>query len=185
MTAVILAMDWRNGIGKNGKIPWDIPQELQMFRQLTEGGAIIFGRKTWESIGKSLPNRNIAVLTRDQDYEPTHPAKVFYDSYDALEWAEENHYDKSEESWTNTFIAGGAEIYKLYFDLEKKCEYVNIDTIYISHIFGDYGCDTFFSFSDLGIDFTEWSKATFTRLQSEFKLEIMRKLTPREIAATS
>jgi dihydrofolate reductase len=60
----IAAMSLNRVIGKENKLPWHIPDELRWFKKMTTGNVIIMGRKTWESIGKPLPNRETIVLSR-------------------------------------------------------------------------------------------------------------------------
>ena len=55
-------------IGANGKIPWHLPGELKLFKDLTMGHHIIMGRKTWESIGRLLPGRTTVIVTRQRGY---------------------------------------------------------------------------------------------------------------------
>lgn len=61
---LIVAIDSKNGIGKNNSIPWKIKEDLQFFKKMTSGGTVIIGRKTWESLPvKPLPNRTNIVLS--------------------------------------------------------------------------------------------------------------------------
>jgi dihydrofolate reductase len=60
----IVAMSLNRAIGKDNKLPWHLPEDLKWFKKLTTGHVIIMGRKTWESIGKPLPNRESIVVTR-------------------------------------------------------------------------------------------------------------------------
>ena len=63
-TTLIVAMDSNNGIGKNGCIPWHVPEDLVHFKQYTNGKTVVMGRKTWESLPvKPLPNRDNIFLT--------------------------------------------------------------------------------------------------------------------------
>ena len=59
----IVAMSLNRAIGKDNKLPWHLPEDLKWFKKLTTGNVIIMGRKTWESIGKPLPNRESIVVT--------------------------------------------------------------------------------------------------------------------------
>ena len=60
----------RNGIiGKEGKLPWHLPEDLKFFKQTTMGRPVIMGRHTWESIGRPLPGRQNIVLTQDPAYK--------------------------------------------------------------------------------------------------------------------
>ena len=60
----IVAMSLNRGIGKGNQLPWHLPEDLKWFKKLTTGNVIIMGRKTWESIGKPLPNRESLVVSR-------------------------------------------------------------------------------------------------------------------------
>ena len=62
--SIIAAMDEKRGIGKDGKLPWNIPSELKHFKEITMGHPIIMGRKTYEAIGRSLPGRTNIIITR-------------------------------------------------------------------------------------------------------------------------
>ncbi|HLF54156.1 MAG TPA: dihydrofolate reductase, partial [Candidatus Nanoarchaeia archaeon] len=63
MISIIAAMAKNRVIGKDNKLPWSIPDDLKNFKKLTTGNTIIMGRKTFESIGKPLPNRNNIVVS--------------------------------------------------------------------------------------------------------------------------
>jgi dihydrofolate reductase len=60
----IVAMSLNRAIGKDNKLPWHLPEDLKWFKKLTSGHVIIMGRKTWDSIGKPLPNRESIVVSR-------------------------------------------------------------------------------------------------------------------------
>ncbi|MGN6387174.1 MAG: dihydrofolate reductase [Verrucomicrobiota bacterium] len=60
----IAAMSLNRVIGAQNKLPWHLPEELRWFKKMTTGNVIIMGRKTWESIGKPLPNRETIVISR-------------------------------------------------------------------------------------------------------------------------
>ena len=61
--AIIAALDHRRAIGKDGKLPWHIPEDLKRFKRLTTGHAVLMGRRTWESLGRPLPGRRNVVLS--------------------------------------------------------------------------------------------------------------------------
>jgi len=63
--ALVAAVASNSVIGSRNQLPWRIPEDLRRFRELTEGHAIVMGRRTWESIGKPLPRRQNIVLTSD------------------------------------------------------------------------------------------------------------------------
>lgn len=64
MIALIAARSKNNVIGKNGRLPWNIPEDLKRFKKLTDGNTVIMGRKTFEDIGAPLVNRFNIVLSR-------------------------------------------------------------------------------------------------------------------------
>lgn len=66
--ALIVAVAANGVIGRNGKLPWHLPDDLRHFRALTTGHAIIMGRRTWESLSGALPDRQNIVVTRRQDF---------------------------------------------------------------------------------------------------------------------
>lgn len=100
--SIIAAISKNNVIGKDGKIPWNIPGEQKRFKELTTGKTIIIGRKSFEEIGKPLPNRNTVVLSRTKNYSSENCITV--DSFlKALELLK----DEKE-----VFIAGGAKVYE-------------------------------------------------------------------------
>lgn len=132
MISLIVAIDNKRGIGKDNKIPWNIPEDLKRFKKLTLGHAIIMGRKTFESIlsyiGKPLPNRTNIVVTRNPDFKAN--GIIITDSLEAaLNKAKE--IEKKE-----IFIIGGAEIFGQTIDIA--------DRLYLTKVEGDYDCDTFF-----------------------------------------
>jgi dihydrofolate reductase len=93
----------RNGvIGKDGRLPWHIPEDLKRFRALTMGHHIIMGRRTWESIGRPLPGRTSVVITRDRGYLAP-GAKVTHSLAEALSACAGDQ---------EVFVIGGAQIYR-------------------------------------------------------------------------
>lgn len=111
-------------IGSNNCIPWNIPQDLQFFRKTTQGATVLMGRKTFESIGKPLPNRcNIVLSSTCQEI----PGTTVICSPDQL-----LGLDIPRDIW----VIGGATIYKLMLPV--------CDELYISHIEGNYSGDTYF-----------------------------------------
>jgi len=90
-------------IGKDNQIPWHFPHDLERFKEHTIGGVIIMGRKTHESIGRVLPNRDNIIITRQQDYE-VRGASVFHDLDEAIAFAAKRH--------SEVFIVGGQQLYE-------------------------------------------------------------------------
>lgn len=124
--SLIVAVDENNGIGKANKLPWHLPADLKHFKLLTTGHPIIMGRKTFESIGKALPNRRNIVVSRQGDYLAA-DAQVVSTLEDALRLCEDE-----EEA----FIIGGAQIFELAIS--------NADILYLTIIHHQFDADTFF-----------------------------------------
>ena len=66
--SLVVAASKNNVIGRDGELPWHLPEDLRHFRRITTGKPVIMGRKTFESIGRPLPDRHNIVMTRDPDY---------------------------------------------------------------------------------------------------------------------
>jgi dihydrofolate reductase len=101
--SLIVSMDEQRGIGNAGTLPWRLSSDLKRFRELTMGHHIIVGRKTFESIGKPLPGRQMIVVTRNEAYRPA-GCLVAHSVEDAIQSAR-------ERGETEAFICGGAAIY--------------------------------------------------------------------------
>lgn len=129
MIGLIVAYDRNRLIGKDGAMPWYIPGELKRFRQLTEGNVVIMGRKTYEALGKPLPNRINIILSNRLNYtgENLFTATRLES---AFEMAKENWPDK------DVIIGGGANIYKQVLDI--------VDVMYITEIDAQFSGDTYF-----------------------------------------
>lgn len=124
-------MDEKRGIGKANALMWHIPGELPRFKRITTGHPIIMGRKTYESIGRVLPNRTNIIITRDRNY--TVDGAVICGSLEqAIEKA------KQCEGADEMFIIGGGQIFTEA--LEKRM----VHRLYLTLVKGDFGADTFF-----------------------------------------
>ena len=114
---LIWAQDKNGGIGKDGKLPWHISQDLQNFKSLTLHSTIIMGRKTWDSLPtKPLPKRKNIVLSKQNAIE----SSFFYTFEKCM-----NYLDKSQPD--KVFIIGGRSIYKLFFSEAKYLHITNIN----------------------------------------------------------
>ena len=124
----VVAMARNRVIGKNNKLPWHFPADLKHFKNLTTGSTVIMGRKTFESIGKPLPNRENFVLTRSGTVNvPVANNLHFFDSI-------ENALEKVA---TNTaYIIGGATLYAQTMNL--------VQGIYLTYIDEDHEGDAFY-----------------------------------------
>jgi dihydrofolate reductase len=95
----IAAMSENRVIGRGNKIPWHLPEDFKWFKQLTTGNVVVMGRKTFESIGKPLPNRTTIVVSRSGF---SYPGVEMVKDWKAIDLAAETR---------EVFICGGAEIY--------------------------------------------------------------------------
>ena len=103
MISIIVAADENNIIGKDNDLIWHLPDDLRFFKQLTTGHTIIMGRKTYESIGKPLPNRTSIIITRDKNFK-AEGCIIVHSLEDAL---------KQIPTGKEGFIIGGEQIYRL------------------------------------------------------------------------
>lgn len=119
MQIVIVAAVGRNGvIGADGGLPWRIPEDLERFKRITMGGALVMGRETFESIGRPLPGRANIVLTRRPDW-----------AYEGVDVA--HSFDEAlavaRSSGRDVFVAGGAEVYRQALDRADRMELTEVD----------------------------------------------------------
>ena len=128
MLSAIVAKSMNNAIGKDNKLLWKIPDDMKRFKKLTTGHTIIMGRKTFESIGRVLPNRLNVILTRDPNYKVDDPNVKIVGGISDLE---EYINDENEN-----FVIGGAQIYSI---LMSKCK-----KIYVTQIDKDFVGDSYF-----------------------------------------
>ena len=105
MLTMIFACDMNNAIGKNGDLPWRQSTDLQHFKQITLGGTIVMGRKTWESLPGKLPDREHLVITRSNR-----------DDIETITYEGVLELSKKRE----IFIIGGGEIYNLFLPHTEK-----------------------------------------------------------------
>ena len=108
----IVAIAQNFAIGKDGKLPWHYSADLKFFKQTTTGNAIVMGRKTFESIGKALPNRLNIVLSRSSKIENSSNMLLLRSKDEVISLAK---YLKGD-----IFIIGGAEIYRSFADVIEK-----------------------------------------------------------------
>lgn len=138
--SLIVATDENNGIGKNNQLPWHLPADLKHFKTLTTGHPIIMGRKTFDSIGKALPNRTNIVISRQSNYV-AEGATVVSSLQDA--------YDLCDDE-TEAFVIGGAQIFEQALP--------QADILYLTVIHHVFDADTFFP----KIDLSRWIEAEST-----------------------
>lgn len=132
---LLAAIDEHGGLGYQGKMQWQgkVPSDMRHFRALTLGHPVVMGRKTFAAMGgKPLPGRRNIVITRDIAGK--------HDGADCFTSAERAIVSCLESGADKVFIIGGGEIYALFM---KRA-----DTIYLTHIDGDFLADTYFPIYD-------------------------------------
>ncbi len=137
MISLIVAMDRNRLIGKNDGmkgLPWHLPADLQFFKRVTTGHTVIMGRKTYESIGKPLPNRRNLVITRQKNLD-LQGCITFTSIADLLA-----EVAQDEEA----FVIGGADVFKQFLPVA--------DRMYITFIDETFQGDVYFP----AYDETEW-----------------------------
>lgn len=129
MTLVVIAAVAQNGvIGRAGQLPWHLPEDLKRFRALTRGHAIIMGRKTFESIGRPLPDRLNIVVTSQADW--MHAGVTRVPSFAAAVACAEG------AGYSLVFAIGGEGIFREAL--------VDADRVELTEIFADVRGDVFF-----------------------------------------
>ena len=138
--ALIAAYAQNRVVGIDNKLPWHLPEDLKYFKRCTSGKAIIMGRKTYESIGRPLPNRTNIVITRNPDFEAD-GVKVVTSLNDAIELAAAvNEVNGVDE----IMVIGGAAIYELTLPMA--------DRLYLTHVHAQVEGDAYFP----EVDFSNW-----------------------------
>lgn len=140
--SLIVAMDRNGVIGAGGKLPWRLSADLKRFKAITMGKPIVMGRRTHESIGRSLPGRENIVVTRDRNFRA--PGCTVVHSMDAAL----DHCRGAEE----VIVMGGAELYREALPLAER--------IYLTEVSTAVMGDTFFPDWKRG-EWKEVSRQTF------------------------
>lgn len=119
----VVAMDQKHCIGKGNDLPWHISADLKHFKEITQGGVVVMGRKTLESMGRTLPKRVNWVITRDLEWNFT-GTKIAYSVEDALSQAVADV--KASEKPSTLFIIGGGEIFKQTLPIADRLELTHV-----------------------------------------------------------
>ena len=127
MIAIIVAMSENRVIGREGKIPWDLPEDRKKFQMLTMGNAIVMGRRTYDEIGHPLPGRMTYLLsgTKKVELENCHTVQSL-----------EEVWEKEKNTGRDIFICGGASVYEA---LLPYCE-----EVLVTKVDAEGGAETFF-----------------------------------------
>ena len=140
MLSIIVAKAKNNAIGKNNQLLWHLSDDLKRFKTLTTGHTIIMGRKTFESLGRVLPNRKHIVFTQNPDFKVNDENVEIVHSMLQIQ-----EYIENEEE---AFVIGGAVIYNLLMPYVKK--------MYVTEIDKEFDGDVFFP----RIDETKWKEVS-------------------------
>lgn len=136
MLSIIVAVAKNNVIGKDNQLIWHLPEDLKRFKKLTTGHTIIMGRRTFESLGRVLPNRKHIILCNDK--------QLNIDDENVEILPDISMLDKYKDSPEENFIIGGATIYRLLMPMADK--------MYVTHIDKEFDGDVYFP----QIDEREW-----------------------------
>jgi dihydrofolate reductase len=135
--SLICAVGDNNCIGIKNKLPWNIPEDLKHFKDLTMGNTVLMGQKTFESIlgylGKPLPGRKTVIISNDENFTAPEGTRVMR-SLDEV-------WEKLKNE--NVFVCGGASIYAQTIN--------RVDTLYITHVHQSPDGDVFFPEIDKNI----------------------------------
>jgi len=140
--SIVVAMDKNHLIGKGNGLPWYLPADLAFFKKITTGNAILMGRKTYDSIGKPLPNRRNIIITRNPDISISGCEVV-----DSIGKALSITRDEEE-----VMVIGGANLFKQFLP--------DVSRLYITHIEGELEGDTYFPNYDAN-DWLEISRESY------------------------
>jgi dihydrofolate reductase len=135
VTVALIAAVADNGvIGREGGLPWHLPDDLRWFKRLTTNHAVIVGRRTWASLGRALPHRRWIVLTRDPSFRPA-----------GVETAPDLPAALAAAGTGEVFVAGGAAVYRAALPVA--------DRLYLTAVHADVAGDTIFP----PVDFSAWT----------------------------
>ena len=145
--SILVAHDQQRVIGYKNALPWHIPNDLKHVKQLSTGHTLVMGRKTFESIGKPLPNRKNVVLTRDNNFKP--------DGVEVIHTIDDIYNLEG-----HVFIFGGQTLFEVMID--------KVDDMYITVVDGKHQGDTFFP----PYTFEDWTVASSEEGQLDEKNNI-------------
>lgn len=131
MLSLIVAIDENNLIGNKNSMPWNIPEDLKLFKEITDDSIVIMGRKTFQSIGKPLPNRINFILSKDVNF--FHENTSIFNCPDSVL---EKALALQKINDKKIFIIGGKTIYEYFLPL--------VSELHFSYIKGNFFGDTYF-----------------------------------------
>ncbi|CAH1852025.1 dihydrofolate reductase [Convivina praedatoris] len=133
---MVWAEDEQHAIGKNGQVPWDLPADRALFKKETLDSIMIMGRKTWDSIGRPLPQRQSVVVTQQPNFSTNFSdVIVCHDLADVLK------YIKATSGLVT--VIGGAQIYKMMMPYATQ--------LVVTRVIGDFAGDTWVEPVDLDV----------------------------------
>ncbi|WP_394779473.1 dihydrofolate reductase [Undibacterium sp.] len=141
---IIVATDSNMGIGINNALPWKLSEDMAHFKSTTTGHAVIMGRKTFDSIGRALPNRRNIVVSRNRDWH-----------HDGVECVHSLDEAVKLIAGTDAFVIGGTQIYEQALPLADK--------LVVTEIHRRFQCDAFFP----AISAQEWTETARDARRSE------------------
>mgnify|MGYP001436114100 CR=1 FL=1 len=151
--AIVAARSRNHVIGRGSDIPWQVKGEQALFKKITDGGCLVMGRKTFESIGKPLVNRTNRVITSQKGW--SHEGiEVYHNLTDAISFAKKT---ASLTKVDEIFIIGGSSVYKKSISHAHK--------VYLTEIHKAYNGDVWFE----DLDNKEWKEISSESFLSEDK----------------
>lgn len=157
MISIIAGIDKNWLIGDGDKLPWHIPEDLAYFKKVTSGHSIVMGRKTFESIGRPLPNRENIILTRKSDY--TAEGCTVINNPEEIQNATNGR---------EIFIIGGANVYEQFLPRANR--------LYLTRIDGEYSGDTYFPKPDMD----NWTLSSQEEATSKSGVQIVFEIWERD-----
>ena len=148
MISIIVVVGKNREIGFKNKLLWDIPEDMQRFKEITTGHTVVMGDKTFESIGRPLPGRKNVVVTRNENYD-AEGVEVRNSLEDVLQ--------ESKDSPEEVFVIGGGQIF------EQSLSYA--DKLYITVVDDEPEADTFFP------DYSDFKNVVLEKKSSNGELE--------------
>lgn len=149
--ALIVAVAENGVIGRAGALPWRLPADLQRFKQITMGGPIMMGRRTWESIGRPLPGRTSIVVTRQPTWSTPFPeVRIAASLREAVELA-----SRLEPPPTEAFVIGGAALYAEALPLA--------DRLYVTRVHATVDGDVQFP----TVDWSQWRRTSSASMPAD------------------
>jgi len=154
MKIVLIAAFAQNRVvGINNTLPWHLPEDLKYFKRTTSGKAIIMGRKTYDSIGRPLPNRTNIVISRNSDFQAD-GVRVVASLEAAIELAKEVNFINDVQE---VMVIGGASIYEAALPIA--------DRLYLTHVHAEIEGDAYFP----EVNFKQWLEVSREDYQASDK----------------